>query len=153
MADTARVTQSFILAGTLQVGTARVTQSFIIAAIGLGITCGNPPNGQIGVAYSHTFPTGGGIAPLTFSIIAGSLPGGLILNAATGALTGTPTSHGTFAFTIQVQDAFGALNSVSCSIVVPDATMITLYGWKLYPNAVCDNAVPGLKLPPVDRAV
>src|ERR1035437_1469697 len=153
MANTGRVTQSFILAGTLQNGTARVTQSFIIAAIGLGITCGNPPDGHVGAAYSHTFPSGGGIAPLTFSIIAGSLPLGLTLNAATGLVSGTPTSAGTFPFTIQVQDAFGAINSVACSIIVPDATLITLYGWKLYPDAVCDNAVPALKLPPVDRAV
>jgi hypothetical protein len=153
MANTGRVTQSFILAGTLQNGTARVTQSYIIAAIGLGITCGNPPDGQIGVAYSHTFPAGGGIAPLTFSIIAGSLPGGLILNAATGLVSGTPTSAGTFAFTVQVQDALGAVNSVACSIVVPDATQITLYGWKLYPDAACEDVAPGVELSPVDRAV
>jgi hypothetical protein len=153
MANTARVTQSFILAGTLQTGSARVTQSFIIAAIGLGITCGNPPDGHVGAAYSHTFPSGGGTAPLTFSIISGSLPLGLTLNAATGLVSGTPTSAGTFAFTIQVVDAFGAINSVACSIVVPDATLITLYGWKLYPDAVCEDAVAGLELPPVERAI
>jgi hypothetical protein len=32
--------------------------------------------------------------------------------------------------------------------------LITLYGWKLYPvEALCDDAVPGIEAPNVDRAV
>lgn len=154
MANTARVTQSIVLAGTLQNGTAQVTQSFLILAVGLGITCGNPPAGQIGVLYSHTFPSGGGAPPLTFLIIAGSLPPGLTLNASTGVLSGIPTGSGTFAFTIQVVDSLGGTNSVSCSITVPTSIIIQLIGWKLYPDPPCDtlpSSVP--ELPSVKRAV
>lgn len=153
MANIGRVTQSIVLAGTLQNGTARVTQSFLIAAIGIGINCGNPPAGKIGTAYSHTFPSGGGDPPYTFSIVIGSLPSGLTLNAATGLVSGTPTKPGTFAFTIQIVDAMMGTASVACSITVPTSTIIQLIGWKLYPNVPCEDALPGLELPPVKRVV
>jgi hypothetical protein len=153
MANTGRVTQSIVLAGTLQNGTARLTQSFLIAAVGIGINCGNPPAGKIGTAYSHAFPSGGGAAPLTFSIVSGSLPTGLTLNAATGVVSGTPTGPGTFPFTIQVVDSMMGTASVACSITVPTSTIVQLIGWKLYPNVPCEDALPGLELPPVKRAV
>jgi hypothetical protein len=46
----------------------------------------------------------GGVKPYTFSVSSGSLPPGLALNSATGAITGTPTTAGTFSFTISVVD-------------------------------------------------
>lgn len=153
MADTASVTQSFLIAGTLQNATVSVTQSFLIVAAGVGITCGSPPNGTIGVAYTHTFPSGGGEAPLTFAVTAGTLPGGLTLNASTGVLSGTPTSPGVFPFTITVTDALRATASVACSITIPNNTVITLLGWKLYPDEPCEDTVEGLEVPKVDRAV
>src|ERR1035437_9444244 len=115
MANIGRVTQSVIIAGTLQNGTARVTQSFLIAGVGVGITCGNPPAGIVGKVYAHTFPSGGGVPPTTFSITVGALPNGLTLNAASGAVSGTPTRPGTFAFTVQVADSMGGVASVACS--------------------------------------
>jgi len=154
MANIGFVTQSIVELLALDEGTASVTQSIIEYLTNVGITCGNPPAGQIGVAYSHTFPSGGGEAPLTFSIIAGSLPPGLTLAAATGILSGVPTGSGTFGFTIQVVDSLGATNSVSCSITVPTSIIIQLIGWKLYPNPPCDTlptSVP--ELPSVKRAV
>jgi len=153
MADTGRVTQSFLISGTLQTGTARVTQSFLIAAAALGVTCGNPPAGSAGVAYSHTFPAGSGSAPYTFAVIAGALPDGLSLNASTGVVSGTPTIGRLYAFTIQVTDAGGDTASVSCSILIVGAVAISLLGWKLYPDTPCETAVPGLEVPHVKRAV
>ena len=145
MANTARVTQSFLIAGTLQVGAARVTQSFIILGVGLGISCNNPPQGAVGVPYSHTFPAGSGDPPYTFSITSGALPPGLTLNASTGVLSGTPTSPGLFIFTVTVTDSFTATASVQCSINVPNQTLITLYGWKVYPEDPC--ALPDTEAP------
>lgn len=118
MANTARVTQSFLIAGTLQNGTAKVTQSYLIVGVGLGLTCGNPPNGVVGLAYSHTFPSGGGVPPTTFSVVSGSLPSGLTLNSSTGVLSGTPSAAGAFVFTIQAADSMGAVVQVGCSITV-----------------------------------
>ena len=53
---------------------------------------------QVGTAYSSAMTATGGVTPYTFSNT-GSLPPGLLLNAGTGAVTGTPTAAGTFAFT------------------------------------------------------
>lgn len=144
MANTARVTQSFFIAGTLQNGTAKVTQSFIIAGVGLGINCNFPPAGAVGVPYSHTFPAGSGDPPYTFAIT-GAVPPGLTLDTSTGVLSGTPTTPGMYIFTITVTDSFGATASVQCSINVPNQTVITFYGWKVYPEDPC--ALPDVEAP------
>jgi hypothetical protein len=61
--------------------------------------------GVEGTAYSQTVQATGGLTPYTFSISVGSLPAGLSINAATGAITGTPTGpNGTANFTVQVAD-------------------------------------------------
>lgn len=45
------------------------------------------------------------VAPVAWDISTGTLPPGLTINAATGALTGTPTTVGTSAFTIRATDS------------------------------------------------
>ncbi len=66
------------------------------------ITCASPPTGLAGVAYSHAFPVSGGTPPFTFVITSGFLPPGLTLDPATGIVSGTATTPGTFPFTIEV---------------------------------------------------
>ena len=122
MANTARVTQSFAEAATTAVGTARVTQSFVEFATGLGISCGSPPSGIAGIFYSTTFPSGGNIGTVTYSIISGSLPPGLLLNGSTGTASGIPTSAGTFTFTVQASDTSLMVAQVTCSITITGAT-------------------------------
>jgi len=46
------------------------------------------------------------------------LPAGLTLNSSTGAITGTPSSEGTFSFSIEVTDHDGYSVTVSCVIVI-----------------------------------
>jgi len=65
----------------------------------------NPGSAKIGVAYSLAVPPFAGVAPYHWSISAGHLPGGLSLNRATGVISGTPTTEGAFAFTVQVTDS------------------------------------------------
>ncbi len=60
--------------------------------------------GTASAAYSLTLAVTGGTAPYTWSVISGSLPAGLSLSAA-GVLSGTPTTAGTYTFTIQVVDS------------------------------------------------
>ena len=62
--------------------------------------------GTLGAAYSASIsPASGGTAPYAYAVTAGALPGGLTLNAATGAITGTPSALGTFNFSITATDS------------------------------------------------
>jgi hypothetical protein len=61
--------------------------------------------GTVGTAYTQTFMQTGGAGAITWSVSAGSLPGGLTLNPGTGVLSGTPSTANTFNFTIRATDA------------------------------------------------
>jgi hypothetical protein len=81
------------------------------------------PGGAVGVAYSQTLTASGGTQPYTWSITAGSLPGGLQLNAVTGAITGTPTATGSFNFTVQVADSASVKASQAFSLQISAVTI------------------------------
>lgn len=51
----------------------------------------------------------GGTPPFTWSIVAGSLPDGVVLHSRTGLLHGTPEKRGEFRFTVQARDANNAI--------------------------------------------
>jgi hypothetical protein len=89
------------------------------------ISTSSLPEDTVGSAYSQTVHASGGTLPYTWSITAGSLPAGLDLNIASGAITGTPTSAGAPNFTIQVTDNAGATDSKSLVIQVNEAVSIT----------------------------
>ena len=62
--------------------------------------------GTLGAPYSDAITAAsGGTAPYTYAVTAGALPGGLTLNASTGAITGTPSALGTFNFSITATDS------------------------------------------------
>ena len=66
------------------------------------------PNATIGVAYSATLTAQGGTPPIVWSVISGSLPAGLSLNATTGVISGIPTGPiGQDNFTILALDGPG----------------------------------------------
>lgn len=48
-------------------------------------------------------PAGADVNAVTFTVSSGSLPAGLVLNPATGEITGTPLVAGTYSFTIRAQ--------------------------------------------------
>jgi Ca2+-binding RTX toxin-like protein len=62
-------------------------------------------------------PTIAGYPAPTFSILTGSLPPGLSLNASTAAITGTPTTVGTYPFTVRGSNSTGNTDR-SATIVV-----------------------------------
>ena len=76
------------------------------------------PDGVVGGPYNTQVNLFGGVAPLTSSISAGSLPTGLALNAATGVISGTPSASGSFAFTFQVADSSTPPVVTSKSLVI-----------------------------------
>jgi len=71
----------------------------------LGITTSALPGGTVGMAYNASLAAIGGTGTKTWSVVSGTLPAGLSLNASTGVISGTPTAQGTSTFTVQVQDS------------------------------------------------
>ena len=61
------------------------------------------PAGTTGQAYSHQLQSSGGQQPVSFALTAGSLPPGLNLGSS-GLISGTPSSAGTYNFTITATD-------------------------------------------------
>ena len=78
----------------------------------LTLTTTSLPAGTVGAAYSSPVAASGGATPYTYS--AASLPSGLSINSATGAITGTPaqSSVGTASVTIKVTDSTTAFAAV-----------------------------------------
>jgi hypothetical protein len=64
-------------------------------------------DGTVGVAYEVGLFPGGGVPPYTWSHVAGTLPPGLSVQASPGRVRGTPTTAGTFTFTVRVADSSG----------------------------------------------
>jgi hypothetical protein len=69
-----------------------VTLTLTIAPAPLVITTTSLPNAEITMPYNATLAATGGTTPYTWKLTGGTLPTGLALNAATGAITGTPTT-------------------------------------------------------------
>jgi Putative Ig domain len=74
------------------------------------------PDGYVGVAYNQTIVASGGTAPYTFTISSGTLPAGLNLDSATGAISGTPTTVGSSPFTITATDNNGCQGTQNYTI-------------------------------------
>ena len=114
------------------IATASIT---LVVNATLSLTFTAPPAGQVGVAYSDTLTAAGGATPYTWSVSAGTLPAGLTLTASTGVLAGTPTTAGTFSFTVKVTDA--------SSQTATKATSITIAGGALAITVPASTALPG----------
>jgi hypothetical protein len=71
----------------------------------LSVTTTSLSAGTVNQSYSAQLAASGGVTPYTWSVVNGSLPGGVQLNGLTGALSGTPAVAGTFNFTVQVADS------------------------------------------------
>jgi hypothetical protein len=76
------------------------------------------PNGISGTPYSAYLVALGGKPLYTWSIVSGSLPGGLTLNPSTGAITGTPTGVGVSTFTVQVADSNSPARTATASLTI-----------------------------------
>lgn len=104
----------------------RAGQSFLNfdAAATAPTLAGSAPGGAVGQAYAGFAPTlgpAGVTQPVTYALGSGSLPPGLMLNAATGAISGTPTQAGSYSFTLVANNAGGNSAPLALNIVVAAA--------------------------------
>lgn len=108
-------------------------------------------NGSVGTPYKQTITLTGGTAPFEWSVydgpinpgyrVGGSLPDGLMLNASTGVVSGTPTGGGTWYFEATVSDAAG---------VTVDNGLLSI---QVNPSAPTGNPVPFLNEPLLPTSV
>jgi hypothetical protein len=141
---TANGKSSFTLTVTdNQANTATANLSITIgAAVTITITPTTLPAGTVGTAYSQTLTASGGTAPYTWSTTAGTLPAGLTLNAATGTISGTPTTVATSSFTIQATDANQSTGQAALSIAITSSSPLTITTASL-PNGTVGTAYTG----------
>ena len=97
-------------AGNVYFADAASGDVYRLAVSDLAIDTSRLADGIVGETYSQTLTASGGNAPYTWSVVAGALPAGLSLDAASGVISGTPTATATDTFTVQVSDsAFGSI--------------------------------------------
>jgi hypothetical protein len=115
------------VAGRLLAGTGDVTLQSNVITVPTGcaagarpstspaITSGVPTRATTGVPYTFRV-TATGVPTPTFTVTSGALPAGLSLNAATGVITGTPTTKGAPTFTVTASNGIGSPASASFTL-------------------------------------
>ncbi|MEB1884936.1 putative Ig domain-containing protein [Xanthomonas campestris] len=131
LSGTATVEGSFnftVTATDANTFTASQAYAVTVAGPNLALPASNLPAGTAGQAYTAAIsPATGGTAPYSYALTAGALPSGVVLDAATGALSGTPTVSGTFNFTLTVTDSTpspAAQASQSYTLSIAGATLV-----------------------------
>lgn len=90
----------------------------IVANTPLSISPTSLPVAGLNHSYSQTIIASDGTAPYTYAITSGSLPPGLTFNTATGIISGTATTAGSFSFTVTATDANANTGSRRYTVVV-----------------------------------
>jgi hypothetical protein len=91
------------------------------------------PSGVVTVVYSEDFDLIPASPPTTYTVVSGSLPPGLSLSNVSGdigRISGTPTTAGTFTFTMRATNAWGAADKAfTITVVVVSGTSAGNYGF------------------------
>ena len=77
--------------------------------------------GVVGISYSQEFDLFPALSPTTFTLVSGSLPPGLSVSnvsADIGRLSGTPTSPGSYSFTLRATNSLGTADKGFTLLVV-----------------------------------
>ncbi|MDR0482892.1 MAG: putative Ig domain-containing protein [Cellulomonadaceae bacterium] len=103
---------------------------------------GEPPDGARGIAYSYAFEVDGN-APVTVELASGTLPPGLTVTPE-GVLQGTPTTAGTYKFTLRAtdDDADTATVEAAMNIVTADPSVLPHVPTVLVSEASVDAGMP-----------
>ncbi len=98
---------------------------------GLNVPCSAPPpnvcvllttspltNGGTTLPYAAQLTSSATCSAPVYSVVSGTLPPGLGLNSASGLLSGTPTTAGTYNFSVKVLDSTGGTGTTAYSLVI-----------------------------------
>jgi hypothetical protein len=88
------------------------------SATPLTISTTSLSSGQVSLPYAANLAASGGTTPYSWSVLSGSLPPGLVLTAASGKISGTPTQNGSFPAQIQVTDSSSPNQTASQSFTI-----------------------------------
>jgi uncharacterized repeat protein (TIGR01451 family) len=84
------------------------------------------PGATVGTAYNQTVTASPGGTVYTYSVTAGALPPVLSLNGASGAITGIPTTPGTYSFTLTATGWGGRCSGFQAYTIIVVCPTITL---------------------------
>jgi large repetitive protein len=73
---------------------------------------------KVASTYRKKLATVGGVQPVKWSVVSGTLPPGLTLSQTTGTISGTPRQGGSFRVTLGARDALGAKSQRSLVLSV-----------------------------------
>lgn len=100
-------------------------QLALVVGPGLTIVTTSLADAITNQGYSQALQTTGGAAPLMWSIVSGSLPAGMTLDASTGVISGTATVAGSSTFTVRVRDAAEKTAERQFTLTVAQPLVIT----------------------------
>lgn len=129
--------------GTQDSATANKTVNYNTAPVASGTTLST--TGTSGSALSYALPAGTFTDPGdTLTYTASGLPAGLTIDAATGALSGTPTTAGTYTITVTATDTSGATATKTVSVTIGAAAASPAPPAVVQPPAADPAPLPGI---------
>jgi uncharacterized repeat protein (TIGR02543 family) len=85
-------------------------------------------SGTVGTPFILSLAVAGGIGTFSYTVSAGTMPAGVSLDPATGQISGTPTTAGTYTFTVRAADSNGVFKEVVVTIKVAAASVTPTCG-------------------------
>ena len=125
-----------------------ILAGFSVAQVGAPleiITEGTLPKAILSSNYETKLAAKGGVPPRSWAVIAGSLPPGLALDPASGAISGTPTALGSFHFAVEVSDSDDPADARTREFTIAVISALTVE-WKSLPAVTAGGIAGSVKL-------
>src|SRR5262249_21277943 len=96
------------------------------------LTTATLPSATVGTKYGAQLTGTGGVAPYLWRISCGALPQGVLIDASSGALSGSPATAGSFTFAAQVTDSTSQASQQQLTLTVQSNTVNNTCGPPAY---------------------
>lgn len=108
----------FVLSATDSEGRVATTSAALRVAARLAIKTPRLRVATVARSYQARLVARGGVLPLTWQVVRGKLPAGVLFSAKRGALSGSPRNAGSFRVTVQARDVLGAKSQKTFVLLV-----------------------------------